>query len=96
MCFVSNATSRWMPGGGSRRFRVDVQIDVGEMGIDYSEVARKEHLNQLEIEVSQRADSGLLPACGIACGGLCCTRSVPNPRPAPLCIGHPAFCRSAV
>lgn len=52
VCFLSNATGRWMPGGSAgRRFRVDLSLEVGEMGIDYTEVAKKEHLNQLEIEV---------------------------------------------
>jgi hypothetical protein len=30
---------------------VDLKLDVGETGIDYTEVAKKEHLSDLEVEV---------------------------------------------
>jgi hypothetical protein len=49
MCFAANST-RWF--GQPKRFRLDLKLDVGEMGIDYGEVAKKEHLTELEVEVS--------------------------------------------
>ena len=61
MCFGSNSTAPPQRGPPrdrldfmarmGRRFRVDLALHVGEMGVDYSEVARKEHLTQLEVEV---------------------------------------------
>ncbi len=52
MCFSANST-RWF--GQPKRFRLDLKLDVGEMGIDYSEVAKKEHLTELEVEVGLTA-----------------------------------------
>ena len=48
MCFSANST-RWY--GQPKKFRLDIKLDVGEMGIDYDEVAKKEHLTSLEVEV---------------------------------------------
>ena len=36
--------------------RVDLKLDVGEGGLDYAEVARKEHLNELELEIRKLND----------------------------------------
>jgi hypothetical protein len=36
--------------------RFDLRLDVGEMGVDYVEVARKEHLTELEVEVRRLND----------------------------------------
>lgn len=58
LCFATNSTigSRWLPGGsnkGATRMRLDLSLAVGESsGIDYSLVAKKEHLSELETEVS--------------------------------------------
>ena len=49
VCFSSNVT-RW-GGDNSRRFRVDLKLQIGDVGIDYAEVAKKEHLTELEVEV---------------------------------------------
>ena len=48
LCFSANST-RWF--GQPKKFRLDLKIDIGEMGIDYTEVAKKEHLTNLEVEV---------------------------------------------
>ena len=50
MCFSANST-RWF--GQAKKFRLDLKIDIGEMGIGYSEVAKKEHLTDLEVEVGR-------------------------------------------
>ena len=31
--------------------RLDLKLDVGESGLDYAEVAKKEHLSELELEI---------------------------------------------
>lgn len=36
--------------------RVDVKLDVGEGGLDYAEVAKKEHLSELELEIRKLND----------------------------------------
>ena len=53
VCFSLNA-SRWTAGG--TKLRLDLKFDVGEMGIDYGEVAKKEHLSELEVEVRRLND----------------------------------------
>ena len=55
ICFSTNST-RWF--SNPRKFRVDLKLDVGESGIDYTEVAKKEHLSELEVEVRGVADVG--------------------------------------
>ena len=54
LCFSTNS-SRWVAGGAAK-LRLDLRLDVGEMGIDYSEVAKKEHLTELEVEVRRLND----------------------------------------
>ena len=51
LCFAVNST-RWF--GQPKKFRLDLKIEIGEMGIDYAEVAKKEHLTNLEVEVCCR------------------------------------------
>jgi p24 family protein alpha len=51
LCFSTNS-SRWF-GGQPKKFRFDLKLDVGETGIDYQEVAKREHLSDLEVEVSR-------------------------------------------
>jgi hypothetical protein len=36
--------------------RVDLKLDVGEGGLDYAEVAKKEHLSELEVEIRKLND----------------------------------------
>lgn len=36
--------------------RVDLKLDVGEGGLDYAEVAKKEHLSDLELEIRKLND----------------------------------------
>lgn len=36
--------------------RVDLKLDVGEGGLDYAEVAKKEHLSELELEIRKLND----------------------------------------
>ena len=36
--------------------RVDLKLDVGESGLDYAEVAKKEHLTELELEIRKLND----------------------------------------
>jgi hypothetical protein len=55
LCFGTNSSGRWQPGGPAK-FRFDLRLDVGEMGIDYGEVAKKEHLTELEVEVRRLND----------------------------------------
>jgi hypothetical protein len=58
VCFQTNGT-RWGAGsgaGGTGKLRLDLRLDVGEMGIDYAEVAKKEHLTELEVEVRRLND----------------------------------------
>ena len=57
ICFQTNGT-RWGGGGGSGavKLRLDLRLDVGEMGIDYAEVAKKEHLSELEVELRRLND----------------------------------------
>ena len=55
LCFASNA-SRWGGGGGASKLRFDLALDVGETGIDYAEVAKREHLSELEVEVRRLND----------------------------------------
>ncbi len=38
------------------RQRVDLKLDVGESGLDYAEVAKKEHLTELELEIRKLND----------------------------------------
>jgi len=45
---------RWF--GQPRKFRLDLKLDVGETGIDYNEVAKREHLSALEVEVRRLND----------------------------------------
>jgi len=54
ICFATNS-SRWL--STPRKFRLDLRLDVGETGIDYAEVAKKEHLTELEVEVSATVDT---------------------------------------
>lgn len=54
VCFGLNGTRAF--GATRPRFRVDLALDVGETGIDYAEVARKEHLSDLEVEVRRLND----------------------------------------
>jgi hypothetical protein len=35
---------------------VDLKLDVGEGGLDYAEVAKKEHLSELEVEIRKLND----------------------------------------
>jgi hypothetical protein len=53
VCFQTNS-SRWF--GQPKKFRFDLRLDVGEMGIDYTEVAKREHLTELEVEVRRLND----------------------------------------
>jgi p24 family protein alpha len=53
ICIRTNSTKSF---GGSRRFRFDLKLDVGEGGIDYKEVGKKEHLTQLELEIRRLND----------------------------------------
>ena len=53
ICVRTNSTKNW---GNSRRFRFDLKLDVGEGGIDYKEVGKKEHLTQLELEIRRLND----------------------------------------
>ena len=39
--------------------RLDLKLDVGEMAIDYSEVAKKEHLSGLDLEVRRLNDKAM-------------------------------------
>merc|ERR1712137_248009 len=48
LCLSTNNT-RWF--GTPRKFRFDLHVDVGETTIDYNEVAKKEHLSTLEVEI---------------------------------------------
>lgn len=54
LCFATNA-SRWQSGGG-RRYRLDLSLAVGETGVDYAEVAKREHLSELEVEMRRLND----------------------------------------
>lgn len=49
VCFATNS-SRWF-GGQQRKFRVDLKFEVGDSNIDFAQVAKKEHLDSLEVEV---------------------------------------------
>ena len=40
----------------SSRQRVDLTLSVGEMAVDYTEVAKKEHLTELEVEIRKLND----------------------------------------
>uniref|UniRef100_A0A7S1G8D0 GOLD domain-containing protein n=1 Tax=Bicosoecida sp. CB-2014 TaxID=1486930 RepID=A0A7S1G8D0_9STRA len=42
--------------GTPTEVRVDLRLNVGEMAIDYAEIARKEHLSTLELEVRKLND----------------------------------------
>lgn len=53
LCFSTNST-RWF--GQPKKFRLDLKLDVGETGIDYTEVAKKEHLTELELEIRRLND----------------------------------------
>lgn len=53
VCFSTNST-RWQ--GGPQKFRIDLKLDVGEEGLDYAEVAKKEHLSELEVEIRKLND----------------------------------------
>ncbi|KAA0149074.1 hypothetical protein FNF27_04564 [Cafeteria roenbergensis] len=53
LCFSSNS-SRWF--SSPRKFKLDLSINVGEMAIDYAEVAKREHLTDLELEVRKLND----------------------------------------
>lgn len=39
-----------------RAQRVDLTLSVGEMAVDYTEVAKKEHLTELEVEIRKLND----------------------------------------
>ena len=61
LCFASNVSAssgRWATGAaaGKGRLRFDLALDVGETGIDYAEVAKREHLSELEVEVRRLND----------------------------------------
>ena len=58
LCFSTNS-SKWF--GTPQKLRLDLKLDVGEMGIDYAEVAKKEQLTDLEVEVCLSAVSYLSP-----------------------------------
>jgi hypothetical protein len=64
VCFATNS-SRWF--NSPRKFRVDLRLDVGETGIDYAEVAKKEHLTDLEVEVRGGGGDGHGAVCASAC-----------------------------
>lgn len=53
LCFSTNS-SRWF--GQPKKFRFDIKLDVGETGIDYQEVAKREHLSDLEVEIRKLND----------------------------------------
>lgn len=48
--------ARFTPAAPSVPQKVDLSIDVGEMAIDYAEVAKREHLTDLELEVRKLND----------------------------------------
>jgi len=56
VCFQTNGTRWGAAGTGAAKLRLDLRLDVGEMGIDYAEVAKKEHLTELEVEVRRLND----------------------------------------
>lgn len=43
---------RWF--GNPKSYRFDLKLDVGETGINYAEVAKREHLTELEVEVRRQ------------------------------------------
>lgn len=45
---------RWF--GAPAKFRFDLKLDVGETGIDYAEVAKREHLSDIEVEIRRLND----------------------------------------
>lgn len=53
ICFHSNS-SRWF--GQPRKFRVDLSLEVGEGALNYEEIAKKEHLTELETEIRRLTD----------------------------------------
>lgn len=53
LCFAGNS-SRW--ASTAKKMRFDLKLSVGEMGIDYAEVAKKEHLSELEVEIRRLND----------------------------------------
>ena len=55
VCFSTNTTSRWS-ASGAKKYRLDLKLDVGETGIDYTEVAKREHLSELEVEMRRLND----------------------------------------
>ena len=52
ICLYSNS-SRWFAGG---QLRVHLDIQVGEHAIDYSSIAQKEKLSELQLRVRQLLD----------------------------------------
>ncbi len=48
ICFATNS-SRWF--GQTKKLRLDLKLEVGESAIDYGEVAKREQLSGLEVEV---------------------------------------------
>jgi p24 family protein alpha len=53
ICISPNST-RWV--GEARQVRMDLRINVGEMAIDYQEVAKKEHLGELGLQLRRIND----------------------------------------
>lgn len=53
ICFTAPKNS-W--GGEAKKIRVDVDFSVGESGVDYSEVAKRESLSELEVEIRRLND----------------------------------------
>lgn len=53
ICFAANST-RWF--GSPARFRLDLSLDVGEGALNYEEIAKKEHLTEIETEVRRLSD----------------------------------------
>jgi hypothetical protein len=53
ICFTVNST-RWF--GAPKKFRLDLSLDVGEGALNYEEIAKKEHLSEVETEVRRLTD----------------------------------------
>jgi hypothetical protein len=53
LCFQTNST-RWF--GSKKAIKVDLSIRRGESATDYEEIARQDHLSEIEIEVKKLID----------------------------------------